>query len=118
MRERRDRSTWEGHTVRVAAAHRWLTVLVALLLLLAVLGAALAGAGARRPGRRRDRQERYGDVLAAANAEATAFVNLRYDRAAEGIDAVAAGATGDFRDALRALVRAGSPRPCSASGRR
>ena len=35
-------------------------------------------------------------MLAAADAEATAFVNLRYDRAA-GIEAVAAGATGDFR---------------------
>ena len=30
------------------------------------------------------RQQRYGAVLAAADAEATAFVNLRYDRAAEG----------------------------------
>ena len=36
-------------------------------------------------------------MLAAANAEATAFVNLRYDDAAAGIEAVADGATGDFR---------------------
>lgn len=81
----------------MTATHRWLTGLVALLLVLAVLGAALV---ARAHGDRADaaeRQERYGDVLAAANAEASAFVNLRYDRAADGIDAVAAGATGDFR---------------------
>ena len=45
----------------------------------------------------RVRQERYGAVLAAADAEATAFVNLRHDQAAEGIRAVAAGATGDFK---------------------
>ena len=81
----------------MTATHRWLTVLLALLLLLAVLGAALV---VRTHGDRADaraRQERYGAVLAAADAEATAFVNLRYDRAAEGIRAVAAGATGDFR---------------------
>ncbi|MGA8247486.1 MAG: hypothetical protein WB797_11315, partial [Nocardioides sp.] len=43
------------------------------------------------------REQRYGDVLAAANAEVTAFVNMRYDQASRSIDAVAAGATGDFR---------------------
>ena len=81
----------------MTAAHRWLAALVVLLLLLAVLGAALV---VRTHGDRADaqtRQERYGDVLAAADAEATAFVNLRYDRADEGIRAVASGATGDFR---------------------
>jgi len=44
------------------------------------------------------RQERYGAVLAAADSEVTAFVNMRYERASESVDAVAAGATGDFRD--------------------
>ena len=72
--------------------------LVALLLLLAVArrcaGACVPTTTGPTPP---TRQERYGDVLAAANAEATAFVNLRYDRAAAGIGAVAAGATGDFR---------------------
>ena len=89
----------------MTAAHRWLTLLVALLLLLAVLGAALVG---RAHGDRADarvRQERYGAVLAAADAEATAFVNLRHDKAAEGIRAVAAGATGDFK---KHYVRASS----------
>jgi Mce-associated membrane protein len=82
----------------VSAANRWLTLLVVLLLVAAGLGAALAW---RTHGDRADaatRQERYGDVLDAANAEVTAFVNLRYDRATETVDAVAAGATGEFRD--------------------
>ena len=43
-------------------------------------------------------QERYGDVLASATAEAEAFINIRYDEAQESIDEVAAGATGDFRE--------------------
>ena len=82
----------------MTTANRWLTMLVVLLLLAAALGAALSW---RTHGDRVDaatRQERYGDVLAAANREVTAFVNMRYDRAAESVDAVAAGATGQFRD--------------------
>ena len=74
-----------------------LVALVVLLLLLAVLGGALAW---RTHGDRADartRGERYGDVLAAADREVTAFVNLRYDRP-QTLDAVAAGATGSFRD--------------------
>ena len=81
----------------MTAANRWLTALVALLLVLAVLGAALAW---RTHGDRADArvtQERSGDVLAAADRERTAFVNLRYDHP-ESLDAVAAGATGDFRE--------------------
>jgi Mce-associated membrane protein len=82
----------------VTAANRWLTTLVVLLALTAGLGAALTW---RTHGDRADavtRETRYGAVLAAANAEVTAFVNLRYDRATESVDAVARGATGDFRD--------------------
>src|SRR5262245_12174971 len=77
-------------------ANRWLAGLVVLLLLLALLGAALVW---RTHGDRADArtsQERYGDVLTAADREVTAFVNLRYDDPAT-LDAVAAGATGDFR---------------------
>jgi Mce-associated membrane protein len=80
----------------VTTASRWLAALVALLLLLALVGAALVW---RTHGDRADArvvQERYGEVLAAADREVTAFVNLRYDRP-ESLDAVAAGATGDFR---------------------
>jgi Mce-associated membrane protein len=82
----------------VTTANRWLTMLVVLLLLAAGLGAALTW---RTHGDRADaatRQERYGAVLAAAGSEVTAFVNLRYDHASASVDAVAAGATGDFRD--------------------
>jgi Mce-associated membrane protein len=43
-------------------------------------------------------QERYADVLESASAEATAFVNIRYDDAQASIDAVMEGATGAFRD--------------------
>jgi Mce-associated membrane protein len=43
-------------------------------------------------------QERYGDVLAAARAEAEAFINIRYDDAQASIDAVAEGATGEFKE--------------------
>ena len=77
--------------------NRWLAALVVALTLLALLGAALVW---RTHGDRADalaRGQRYGDVLAAADAEVTAFVNMRYDHASRSIDAVAAGATGDFR---------------------
>jgi Mce-associated membrane protein len=87
-----------GGGLDVTTANRWLTMLVVLLLLAAGLGAALSW---RTHGDRADaatRQERYGDVLAAADTEVTAFVNMRYDRAADSVDAVAAGATGEFRD--------------------
>jgi Mce-associated membrane protein len=43
-------------------------------------------------------QQRYADILDAASKETSAFVNIRYDSAQEAIDAVMAGATGDFRD--------------------
>jgi len=81
----------------VTTAHRWLTALVVLLFLVALLGGALVW---RTHGDRADAragQERYGDVLAAADSEVTAFVNLRYDDPAS-FAAVAAGATGAFRD--------------------
>jgi Mce-associated membrane protein len=81
----------------VSTTNRWLAGLLVLLVALAGLGAALVW---RTHQDRRDShvsQERYGAVLAAANAEATAFVNLRYDRAEQTVGAVAAGATGSFR---------------------
>ena len=81
----------------MTSAHRWLTLMVALLLLLALVGAALVRRTHEQRADDRLRGERYGAVLAAANAEATAFVNLRYDDAARGVRAVVAGATGAFR---------------------
>ena len=44
-----------------------------------------------------DAQERYGDVLAAARTETEAFINIDYRDAQASIDAVAAGATGEFK---------------------
>lgn len=81
----------------MTAAHRWQALLVGLLLLVALLGAALVVRAHADRADARVRGERYGAVLAAADAEATAFVNLRHDRAAAGVRAVAAGATGAFR---------------------
>jgi Mce-associated membrane protein len=81
----------------VTTVNRWLAALVAVLTLVVLLGAALVW---RTHSDRADaavREQRYGDVLASANTEVTAFVNLRYDQAPHSIDAVAAGATGDFR---------------------
>ena len=100
----------------MTVAHRWLAVLLAVLLLLAALGAALA---VRTHDERADAQapqQRYGAVLAAANAEATAFVNLRYDHAAEGIQAVAAGATGTSRSTTWRRPATSRP-PSSGSSR-
>ena len=82
----------------MSTANRWLTMLVVLLVLVAGLGAALSWRTHADRADAATRQERYGAVLAAADTEVTAFVNMRYDRAAESVDAVASGATGDFRD--------------------
>jgi Mce-associated membrane protein len=82
----------------VSTANRWLAMLVVLLVLAAGLGAALSWRTHTDRADAATRQERYGDVLEAAGTEVTAFVNMRYDRASDSVDAVAAGATGEFRD--------------------
>ncbi|MDX6359013.1 MAG: Mce-associated rane protein [Nocardioidaceae bacterium] len=81
----------------VSATNRWLAALLVVLVACAAVGAALAWRTHQDRRDARVSQERYGAVLAAANAEATAFVNLRYDRAEQTVGAVAAGATGGFR---------------------
>ena len=45
----------------------------------------------------KQRQERYGAVLASARAETEAFINIDYREAQQSIDKVAAGATGEFK---------------------
>lgn len=76
----------------------------ALLLLLVVLTVGVVLGGVLVWQTRADRaateteQERYGEVVAAATAEAEAFVNIRYDDASSSLDRVAEGATGDFRE--------------------
>jgi Mce-associated membrane protein len=73
-------------------------MLVVVLLVGAVLGGALSWRTHADRADAATRQERYGEVLAAADAEVTAFVNMRYDRASASVEAVAEGATGEFRD--------------------
>ena len=54
-------------------------------------------------------QQRYTDLIAAATQEVKAFVNISYTDTKTAIDAVMAGATGDFKDqyakATDALVK-------------
>ncbi len=75
-----------------------------LLALVVVLAVAVALGGVLAWHTRQQReddaaaQERYGDVLASATAEAEAFVNLRHDDARAGVDRIAEGATGAFRE--------------------
>ena len=81
----------------MSTTKRWLTLLVVVLAVAAAYGAALSW---QTHGARADaatRQDRYGQAMRAAGTEVTAFVNMRHDRAQESVDAVAAGATGDFR---------------------
>ena len=73
-----------------------LYVLALLLACAVVFGGVLVVQEHRDRDRAAGEQERYGDVLAAARAEVEAFINIDYQQAQESIDAVAAGATGDF----------------------
>lgn len=74
-----------------------LLVLVVALLAASVVGGLLAWQTHQDRVQTAREQERYGEVLAAARAEAEAFINIRYDDAQASIDQVAEGATGEFR---------------------
>lgn len=76
----------------------WLLVLVLLLLGAAVVGGVLAWQAREDRAQAAAEQERYGEVLSAARAEAEAYINIRYDDAQASIDQVAEGATGEFRE--------------------
>ena len=73
-----------------------LSVLALILACACAFGGVLVAAEHRSRARAAAEQERYGDVLAAAGREVEAFVNIDYRHARDSIDAVAAGATGDF----------------------
>lgn len=62
-----------------------------------VLPEAGAGAVVRTGPASDEEQARLAAVVASASAEATAFVNIRYDDAQASLDEVMAGATGDFK---------------------
>jgi len=105
--------------VRRPKRPRLTVVLYAVALL---LGCAVVFGGVLAQQERQDRQRasaeqaRYGDVLNAARKEIEAFVNIDYTDAQQSIDAVAAGATGDFakqydtstKDVVKILTRAKS----------
>ena len=75
-----------------------LLALVVVLLAASVLGGVLAWQAREDRADAAVEQERYGEVLASARAEAEAFINIRYDDAQASIDRVAEGATGEFRE--------------------
>lgn len=83
-----------------ARQHVGLDIGLYVVALLLACGCAFGGVLVVQEHRDRARaaveQERYGDVLAAARREVEAFVNIDYRNAQRSIDAVAAGATGDF----------------------
>ena len=80
------------------AATRSSTSLALLLACGCVFGGVLVVQAHRDRDRDAAEQERYGDVLAAADAEVTRCVNIDYRNAQDSFDAVAAGATGEFAD--------------------
>jgi len=84
-----------GTRVRLDIA---LFVLVLLLGCGVVFGAVLVAHERSEREREAAVQERYGDVLAAARDEVEAFINIDYRDAQASIDAVAAGATGEFAE--------------------
>lgn len=90
-----------GHPV-TRVPRRRLDLALLLVVVLLALACAAGGVLVYREHDARQRavteQERYGAVLAAATAEAEAFINIRYDDAQESIDEVAAGATGSFKE--------------------
>ena len=95
---------------------------VVLYVVALLLGCGVVFGGVLVHQERQDRQrasaeqERYGEVLASARKEIEAFVNIDYTKAQESIDAVAAGATGDFakqydtstKDVVKILTQAKS----------
>lgn len=85
-----------------ATRRRGLDLALGVLAVLLLAGVVIGGVYVVRERADREQaaadQERYGDVLAAAQKEIEAFVNIDYRNAQESMDAVAAGATGDFAE--------------------
>ena len=84
----------------VTAGPRLVTGLVLVATALAATAVVLGVATWQARGDEGDAEvtDRYAAILSAATEETEAFVNIRYDRAQESIDAVAEGATGDFAE--------------------
>lgn len=77
---------------------RLLIGLVVLLTAACVFGAVLVVQEHRDRGRSETEQARYAAVLDAATTEVEALINIDYRDAQSSVDAVAAGATGDFAE--------------------
>jgi Mce-associated membrane protein len=73
-----------------------LYVIALLLACACVVGGVLAVQAHQDRADAAQEQARYGDVLQSATKETEAFINIDYRKAQESIDAVAAGATGEF----------------------
>jgi len=90
----------DGPVTLVPGTRVGLNIVLYVLALLLGCGVVFGGVLVVQEHRDRDRtaveQERYGDVLASARTEVEAFINIDYQQAQQSIDAVAAGATGDF----------------------
>lgn len=72
-------------------------VLVGVLAVVCVVGGVLALQARGARAQADTRQVRYAAVLAAAEDESTAFVNVRHDTVAADLEKIAAGATGALR---------------------
>ncbi|MDP3890312.1 hypothetical protein [Nocardioides sp.] len=83
---------------RLRLVNSALFLVVVVLVSLCAVGAVLVWQTQQERSEARDQQERYGEVLAAASAQAEAFVNIDYRSAEESYAAVAEGATGDFKE--------------------
>lgn len=103
------RGTGGGPVTRLAPVHRLLFGVALLLACACVVGGVLvvreatdddAAAAADAPSV--EEQDRYGDVRRAAEATATALVNIDYRKPEESFEAVAATATGTFLDQYQA----------------
>jgi Mce-associated membrane protein len=85
----------------VAGSRVRLNIVLYVLALVLACGCVFGGVLVYQAHRDQDRdaaeQERYGDVMHAAEDEVEAFINIDFTKAQESIDAVAAGATGDFK---------------------
>lgn len=81
-----------------ARLNLWLALAALLLLVVAVVGGVFTWQARQQEDRTAAQQRAYGQVMSAARQEAEAFINIRYDDAKSSMDAVAAGATGKFKD--------------------
>jgi Mce-associated membrane protein len=76
----------------------WLSVAAVLLLAVAAVGGVTAWQAKQQDDRTASQEESYGQVMSAARKQAEAFININYQDAQTSMAAVAAGATGKFKE--------------------